>query len=162
KSTVEILLSPRASGSAGESRAHLSRLRRSLIQLIGFVEDLLTIDRLESGKLELEVSLFRIDSLIDECFESLAPRAGGRGIKLVKEGDNFEVAADQTRIGQVLMNLLTNAIKHAPDGTTVKVLSERELDNIKVSVIDEGKGIAKVDQERIFQKFVQSKDANQK
>jgi signal transduction histidine kinase len=162
KSTVEMLLNPSASASAEQSRAHLGRVRRSLTQLIAFVEDLLTVDRLESGKLELELSLFKIYPLVDECFDSLGVKAQGRGIKLVKEGEDFEVVADHLRIVQVVMNLLGNAIKHSPDGGTVTVLTEILRDTVRLSVIDQGKGIAKAEQERIFQKFVQSKDAKQK
>jgi two-component system CheB/CheR fusion protein len=80
----------------------------------------------------------------------------------VREGPDFEVIADQPRIGQVVMNLLTNAIKHSPTGSTVKVLTECDKDTVKLSVIDQGKGISKADSERIFEKFVQSKDANRK
>jgi signal transduction histidine kinase len=157
-----VLLNPSASSSAEGSRAHLGRVRRSLIQLISFVEDLLTIDRLESGKLELDLSLFKIDSLIDDCFDSLSVKANSRGIKLVREGENFEVIADRSRLGQVVMNLLTNAIKHSPDGSAVKVLTKQDRDIVWVSVIDQGEGISKTDQDKIFQKFVQSKDASQK
>jgi len=162
KSTVETLLRPSVSSSPEESQALLARLRRSLVQLIAFVEDLLTIDRLESGKLELEVSLFKINSLVDDCFESQAPRASGRDIKLVREGEDLEVIADQARLTQVVMNLLTNAIKYSPDGGTVKVLTRYEKDTVKVSVIDEGKGVPNADQKTIFDKFVQSKNSNQK
>jgi signal transduction histidine kinase len=162
KSTVDILLNPAVYGSGEQSLNHLARLRRSLIQLIGFVEDLLTIDRLESGKLELEVELFKIYDVVDQCFDSLAVKAQSREIKLVKEGKNFEVIADQSRLSQVVMNLLGNAIKHSPDGGTVTVLTESDPDTVKLSVKDQGRGIARGEQDRIFQKFVQSKDAKQK
>jgi len=159
KSTVELLLSPAVRDSAESSQGHLERLRRSLMQLIAFVEDLLTIDKLESGKLELELSVFKIQPLVDDCFESLAIKVQSRDIKLVKEGENFEMAADQARLTQVVTNLLTNAIKYSPDGGTVKVVTERHDGNVMLSVIDQGKGIARVDREKIFQKFVQAKDA---
>jgi signal transduction histidine kinase len=162
KSTVDILLNPAVYGSGEQSLKHLGRLRRSLVQLIGFVEDLLTIDRLESGKLELELELFKIHAVVDECFDSLAVKAQGREIKLVREGKDFEIIADQPRLCQVVMNLLTNAIKHSPDGGTVKVLTECDEATVKLSVIDQGRGIAEVEQQRIFQKFVQSKDSKQK
>jgi len=161
KSTVELLLTPAVSDSAEKSHSHLERLRRSLIQLIAFVEDLLTIDKLESGKLELELSVFHMNELIDDCFESLAIKVQQRGIKLVKEGQDFEVAADQARLTQVVMNLLTNAVKHSPDGGTVKVVTERHDQSLMLSVIDQGKGISKADSAKIFQKFVQGKDGKQ-
>jgi signal transduction histidine kinase len=161
RSTVDLLLNPGVYDSGEQSLAHLAKLRRSLIQLTAFVEDLLTIDRLESRKLELELSLFKIHSLIDETFDSLAVKAQSRDIKLVKEGADSEVVADQSRIAQVVMNLLTNAIKHSPDGGTVRVLTRHDVDTVKLSVIDQGKGIAESERERIFQKFVQNKDFRQ-
>jgi len=162
KSTVDLLLTPAVSASEEKSHSHLERLRRSLIQLIAFVEDLLTIDKLESGKLELELSVFKIQSLVDDCFASVAIKVQARGIILVKEGQDCEVAADQARLTQVVMNLLTNAIKHSPDGGTISVVTERHDNSLMLSVIDQGKGISKADSEKIFQKFVQSKDGKQK
>jgi signal transduction histidine kinase len=162
RSTVDVLLDQSEIRSSEQSSTQLARLRRSLIQLIAFVEDLLTIDRLESGKLELELSLFKIDSLIDEAFDSLAIKAQGRHIKLVKEGENFEVVADQTRLAQVIMNLLTNAVKHSPDGGTVKVLTRKLERAVKLSVIDQGNGIPDAEQPRLFQKFVQGNDFKKK
>jgi signal transduction histidine kinase len=156
---VDLLLNPTSSATADQSQAHLGRVRRSLTQLIAFVEDLLTIDRLESGKLELELSLFKISVVIDQCFDSLGIKAQARGIGLVKEGQDFEVVADQLRLVQVLMNLLGNAIKHSPDGGTVTVFTEAGEDAVRVAVLDQGKGIARAERERIFFKFVQSKDA---
>jgi signal transduction histidine kinase len=161
-STVDMLVTPAVRGSEEQSQEHVARLRSGLVQLIGFVEDLLTIDRLESGKLELELSQFKIHSLIDEAFDRLAVKAQSRYIKLVKEGEDFEVVADQARIAQVVMNLLTNAIKHSPDHGTVRLLTARREHFVKVSVIDQGKGIPEAEQKRIFEKFAQSKDAKQK
>lgn len=162
KATVELLLGSSANGSADQSREHLGRLRRNLAQLIAFVEDLLTIEKLESGKLELDLSAFKIGSLIDDCLETLAVKAKARGIKLVREGADIEVVGDQARLTQVVMNLLVNAIKHSPDGGTVRVLAVQNDDTFKLSVFDQGKGIEAADQEKLFQKFVQAKDAKQK
>jgi signal transduction histidine kinase len=161
-SAVDVLLNPAVSGSGEQSQNHLAGLRRNLVQLIAFVEDLLTIDKLESGKLELELSLFKIHSLVDEAFESLAAKSQSRGIKLVREGADFEVVADRSRLAQVLMNLLTNAIKHSRDGGIVRVLTKQNEKIVKLSVFDQGEGIPAAEQERIFQKFVQNKDSKQK
>jgi signal transduction histidine kinase len=162
RSTVDILLSPSVQGSGEQSLKHLTSLKRSMVQLLGFVEDLLTIDRLESGKLELELSVFKIFALIDQCFDSLAIKADTKGLKLVREGEDCELVADQPRLTQVLMNLLTNAIKHSPDGGTVTVKTELNTSIFKLSVLDQGSGIPPKDQARIFEKFVQGRDANRK
>lgn len=162
KSTVDILLNRSADMPAEDSQALLSRLRRSLARLISLVEDLLTIERLESGKLDLDLSNFKVQNLIDECFESLAATANAHNITLVKEGADLDLIADEQRIQQVIMNLLSNAIKYSPDNSTVKLTVESEKNNIKVSISDQGAGISKEDRKMLFQKFVQSEGADQK
>jgi len=157
KSTVELLLNSTIA-QAAEQQSHLERLRRNLIRLIAFVEDLLTIDRLESEKLELDLSLFKIQKVVEDCVESLAAKAESRKVQIFTSGENFEVVADQARISQVIMNLLTNAINHSPDGGVVAVQTSVLDDFVKITIIDHGRGIARSEQKRIFEKFSRGQD----
>ena len=125
--------------------------------LLGLINDILDLSKVESGKMELKLRDIElpgvIESLRSEIMPMLVTRKQSLDIK-VEKGLPL-VRADRAKVRQVLLNLLSNATKFTPDGGKLKVEAVRENNWCRVSVIDNGIGIKKKDQERIFEPFCQ-------
>jgi signal transduction histidine kinase len=131
-----------------------------LQRLIKLTNDLLDTERLASGKLDLKIVSASLEELIDSSLESVRSFADQHKIKLKAETIPVEVEMDPNRILQVLCNFLTNAIKYAPEGSTVTVRCVKDGDSMLTSVIDEGRGVPKEKQQVIFEKFQQVDEAD--
>jgi len=117
---------------------------------------LLTVDKLEAGKLEITLAKVDLKEAVEESVESLEELAKKRKIRLVNECEPDEIIpVDKMRIGQVLTNLLSNAIKFSPENESIIIKSQRERESITICVIDKGPGIQLEDQERVFEKYAQ-------
>ena len=122
--------------------------------LLGLVDEVLDLARIEAGRLVMEPRVFSLDKLIDEVVGSVRQDAAKREIHLGKVCDcEFFVHADHRRTRQVLLNLLTNAIKYNRERGTVSVACRAEGDFVRVEVTDTGHGIASEHQAELFQPF---------
>lgn len=134
----------------------LHKAAASADRLSDLVADLLAISQLESGELQMEFEKFDINNLVKEVYEQLEIKAKNKNIKLeIKDGCNkpFIVYADKYRIRQVLVNLITNAIKYGNNGGNV-IASYYDMDeNILTEIADDGNGIAQEHLPRIFERF---------
>ena len=124
------------------------------------VENVLDFSRIEQGRKEYVPEPIHLPRLVRETVRILAPVAGERDVVLrvevTPEGEGFEVAADAAALQQALLNLVDNALKHAPAGSAVEVWLERGTDPkhpVRLSVRDSGPGIPAEDHERIFERF---------
>lgn len=122
--------------------------------------DFLDLARLESGRTRLHSEVFDIRELIEECAQIVAYRAAERNILIETHGESCRTEADRDKIKQVLLNLLTNAIKYNVEHGTITCTVERRTADagcppkcLLISVHDTGHGISEEDQERIFEKF---------
>lgn len=131
-------------------------------RLIRLTTDYLDLARLESGRARLNKTAFELNELIEECFDIVAPQAGERSIVLQQMGDGLRVEGDRGKIKQVLLNLLTNAIKYNRDGGTVNVEldlhARRDGQLALIAVQDTGYGIAADNQKQLFEKFFRVAD----
>ncbi|TMD70364.1 MAG: HAMP domain-containing histidine kinase, partial [Chloroflexi bacterium] len=128
-----------------------------LNKLTKLINDLLDISKMQQGKLDYQEEPFDLVALIQEVVENL--QAGTSTHQLLIEGrTEVQVYGDRDRIGQVLINLLTNAIKYSPRADTVSVRVSKDQENAMVSVQDCGIGIAAADHEHIFERFYQVTD----
>jgi len=128
--------------------------------LLGLVNDLLDLSRIEANKLELRDEEFDIDVLIGECLVLVAPQAGEKQLSLVRlvETGLPLVSADRRAIKQILINLLSNAIKFSEPGKAVEIFARAEQDGAMIfGVKDEGIGVAEDEQARMFERFGQSR-----
>jgi two-component system phosphate regulon sensor histidine kinase PhoR len=119
------------------------------------VSDLDTITKYESGFLSLEFEDFDVKELADEVIDSLEIQAKERKITLYEYSGsgNFLVYADKFRIRQVLTNLVLNSIRYGKDSGYTKIRLSDTGEKIIVEVADNGIGISKDDQVRIFERF---------
>ncbi|MBI4055113.1 MAG: HAMP domain-containing protein [Elusimicrobia bacterium] len=141
---------------------YLRRMRANVSRLTHFVNDLLDVSKIERGKMECVLRPVAVAPLAAEVVDFFQARAAEAGVGLRGEFDPGlpEVLADADRLRQVLVNLISNALKFTPQGGRVvvrsrlKVLKETQ-GGVEVSVSDTGSGIEKKDLERIFEKFEQ-------
>jgi two-component system phosphate regulon sensor histidine kinase PhoR len=135
----------------------LKKAAKSIESLSLLVEDLLTLSQIESGDIKMRCSFFDIATLTQDIFEELEPKAEKRQVRLLLENtsdaEGYQVYADRHRIKQVLVNLIVNAIKYGNEGGTVRVGFKRTKKHIKISVKDDGQGIAPEHLKRIFERF---------
>lgn len=142
---------------------YLARIDAQLDKLTNLISDLLDISRIQSGKLPLRTEPFDLDALIDEIVENV--QAGTSTHRLFIEGKTgAQVFGDKERLGQVYINLLTNAIKYSPraDKVLVRLWKEQERQQVIVSVEDHGIGIDQTHHEKIFERFYQVTDPEEK
>ncbi len=129
-----------------------TRMDQQVNRLTGLIDDLLDINRMEGNRLRLRESDFAFDELVEEVMADIQLTTEQH--MLVKEGQTHAtIRGDRERIGQVLTNLLTNAIKYAPASERIVVRLARDEQSVTASVQDFGPGIPAEQQERVFEPF---------
>ena len=137
----------------------LGRLRRSGRHLLGLVNNILDMAKMEAGKLKLHMQRTAVEALCTHSLQMMQDLAQGKKIKLqyVNRTDAAILWGDEQRLHQILVNLLTNAIKFTPEGGEVgiEVTTNPQDEVIHFTVWDTGIGIAKEDTVKVFRPFVQ-------
>lgn len=146
-----------ASGALGElgaeAREMIGVAERNSVRLINLINDILDIERLESGRMEMSPTRTTMKSIIDRSLENVETLADQEGITLEVRSADGMLLADEDRIVQVLINYLSNAIKFSPRGAAVTVTSEQRDGWIECTVEDRGTGISAEAQRKLFQRF---------
>jgi PAS domain S-box-containing protein len=142
---------------------YLARMDAQLDKLTTLISDLLDISRMQSGKLELQAGPFDLDALVDETVENVQMATSTHRL-LVEGRTGAQVYGDKERLAQVYVNLLTNAIKYSPraDKVLVHLFQDCDAQQTIVSVQDFGIGIDKMHHEKIFERFYQVTDPEEK
>ncbi len=119
------------------------------------VQDLLTLSKIDYGKMEMNISRFSFGRACRNVYEAVALNAESHGhaLNFTCEDDPLEVDGDRERIEQVVMNIVSNAIKYTPDGGKIDITVGRRERNIFVRVSDNGIGIPEKDLPRLFERF---------
>ncbi|MBK9144645.1 MAG: PAS domain S-box protein [Candidatus Melainabacteria bacterium] len=136
-------------------RETLGRVEENLNRLTGLIEDLLDIEKLESGSMTLEMSQVELEDVLDLAMESVRAAAAKKDIEVVMPPTELVIKADRDKLVQVLTNLLANAIKFSDACKKVEVKIENSDVSVKVIVIDEGRGIPLAARKKIFERFQQ-------
>jgi PAS domain S-box-containing protein len=141
----------------GDERAErlLTLAIRNSDRMLGLVNDLLDLERLESSASVLKFSDFAVSDLIAQAIDLLTPLAAERQVRLIPESTTCTVRADQERVSQVLLNLIANAIKFSPDGGPVRIGAQRCGEKVEIYVRDEGRGIPEDRLPTLFRRFAQ-------
>lgn len=134
----------------------LTKAAKSLDGLSEMVEDLLTLSKVESGVMKMHFQEMDVCKIIKEVFEQLEGLAHSKKITLKEDKKNPETIwayADGNRIYQVMVNLVENAIKYGKSGGYVKVSVEATVEEVQITIEDNGKGIPPEHVDRIFERF---------
>ncbi|NPV68968.1 MAG: GAF domain-containing sensor histidine kinase [Anaerolineae bacterium] len=161
KASTMLLMRP----SLPEDRRYeiIATMERETDRLIRMTTEFLDLARLESGRTRLEMAPFDLRELIDETVTVVRQQALERAITINVDAEKVEVEGDRGKLKQVLLNLLTNAIKYNREHGLIDVClrppQEKAQDTVTVSVRDTGRGIAKEDQAHIFERFYRVADS---
>ena len=156
-----------ASGAAGPLPDHVIEVvalaERNAIRLMALIEDILDLERLETGKIELQMTRVPIASILRRAMESLAA-FGAHGVTVDAPNVSSSIDVDADRIVQVLVNLLSNAVKFSPPGGVVTIAVTVDGQWTEFRVIDHGRGVPAVHRRAIFERFrqVDPSDAREK
>lgn len=156
---VEIVENERDRLSSRQVEA-LATLRNSSHELLEFVSSILNLGRIESKAIQLHLHSKDVNSLIKEVVQKLEYQAKSKNIQIRTELEPlFSIKMDVDLMRQVLQNLIENAIKYSPPGTSVLVSTEEGEGWISVQVADQGPGIPEDELPHIFMKFYRSRNA---
>lgn len=154
-SAVE-LLRARGASKAAVKRA-LGVLERQTLHLVRLVDDLLDLSRITTGKIELRREVVTVAAIVKQALQLALPGLvhGDHAVESRLPEEEIPFLADGTRLSQVLANVLDNAAKYSPSGTTVWLDVERQGTDLVLRVRDEGVGIQADMLEAVFELFVQ-------
>ncbi|HWE41281.1 MAG TPA: ATP-binding protein [Gemmatimonadaceae bacterium] len=137
-------------------RASHQRVQAAADHLLSLVNDVLDLSKIEVGRMDLEIEVVDLGSVLDGVATVVEPAAEAKGLRVdvVVARDLPKIATDPRHLRQILLNLVANAIKFTERGS-VTVVAKRDGDQVAISVEDTGIGIASTDLERIFEEFEQ-------
>src|SRR2546429_435470 len=134
----------------------LSQILTSGKHLLGLINDILDLSKVEAGQMELRLSMVSVAEAVDQVTKTVEPLVGKKNIALRVNVDGAgDVLADGGKLKQMLLNLVSNAIKFTPEEGTVTIAAVRVKDTVEISVADTGIGIADADMKEIFHEFHQ-------
>jgi signal transduction histidine kinase/CheY-like chemotaxis protein len=144
-------------------KSYLENLESSGNHLMGLLNDVLDLSKIESGKLQLEAVQFRVDELVKDVVQLMADRATSKSLSLDVQLENelpSIIVSDQQRLAQILLNFISNAIKFTDHGGVKVIVSvvEKRSDStvLLFEVVDTGVGMDRATQGRVFEDFTQA------
>jgi GAF domain-containing protein len=152
------ILAEKMFGDINEKQTeYLQDILESGRHLLSLINDILDLSKIEAGRMELELSEFDLPQAIENALILVRERASRRGIRLGSTIDERlgMIGGDERKVKQVLLNLLSNALKFTPEGGRIDVSARLDGDMAEVSVADTGIGIAPEDQIAVFEEFRQ-------
>ena len=155
-SALRAAIEAMADGVAPDPQRYLRAMSRDVEALGSLVDDLFLVSRIESGRLELHRETVDVSEIADEAIEALAPTAAERRVELLlRSPGGVPVDGNATAIGRIIRNLLDNAIRHAPAGSTVEVVVDAAAAPT-ISVPDEGPGFPAEFTAHAFDRFARA------
>jgi signal transduction histidine kinase len=151
------LLDAEISGPINDvQKSHLSRVRASAVHLLGLIDQVLSLARIEAGREEVFVEEVDVGAVVADVAAMMQPLAERRGLTLTidVEPPLLHATSDAGKLRQILLNLIGNAIKFTDEGT-VSLHVTASGEQLQVAIADTGRGIARDDMERIFDPFEQ-------
>jgi signal transduction histidine kinase len=139
-----------------EQKKQLTMVKFSANYLLDLINDILDISKIEANKMDLAIGKFEISEVINDVVNSVLPLSNEKGLKIIyKIPKGIIMSSDKRRIKQILMNLVSNAIKFTDQGNVKLKVELVNNNNLEFIVSDSGIGIKKEDMEKLFQPFQQ-------
>ncbi len=154
---TEILMAEIPGDLNDRQKEQLEYIYRGSEHLLDLVEDLVNVTNLDAGKIEIELAEMNLNELMQFCLDSFKEKIAETGISVeVDHGDAPEtIVADETRIRQILLNLLSNSFKFSPEGEVVRITMRCNGPVLEIKVSDAGPGIEPEHRNQVFEKFFQ-------
>lgn len=146
-----------------DQQENVSDILKAGNHLLSLINDILDLAKIESGKLSISVEPINISSIMHDVIGITTPMATKQNVTLInntQNNDSLFVKADRTRLKQILLNLITNAIKYNKEHGTVKIDFKQNGDQIKISITDTGIGINDTEIAYIFEPFLRLNENN--
>jgi signal transduction histidine kinase len=139
-------------------KLYVQKALESLKKLENLIKDLLDVSKIQSGQLELNITEFDIDTLLNETISAIQMVTPSH--QIIRKGDtgHLLIHADRQRIEQVLVNLLSNAVKYSPGEKEVFVYNKINKTELTISIRDFGNGVPQEEQSNIFERFYRTKE----
>lgn len=154
-SSFELVESGAVGAVPAEARPQLSRAIKNTEHLIDLVNDLLDFEKLEAGRMDFELLDNRLMDIFEEAKGMVESLAAAKDISIRVEKCDYWCFVDSRKILQVMINLLSNALKHAPESSTIEIKTRMLGDKVEVSVHDSGTGVPAELSRSIFSPFEQ-------
>jgi signal transduction histidine kinase/CheY-like chemotaxis protein len=143
-----------------KQRNFIEKIDNSAKRLLGIINNILDISKIEAGKLELEKIDFQLDKIIEETIELLRFQAAEKKVTITTQynlnNSNYSFHGDSLRLSQIITNLLSNAIKFTTNGSIYITVNQVTNNRVKFEIEDTGIGLKKEEQERLFKPFSQA------
>jgi signal transduction histidine kinase/CheY-like chemotaxis protein len=134
----------------------LEQINSSGKHLLGLINDILDLSKVEAGQMELRLQVSALAEIVDDVVRTIEPLAAKKEISIQVETEGAgEIEADPGKLKQMILNLISNAIKFTPERGTVTIKASRQKGQMELSVSDTGIGIADQDMTRLFEPFQQ-------
>jgi signal transduction histidine kinase len=137
---------------------HLSRIKRSQEHLLGIINDILNFSRVEAGQLSYDLAPMAVHDVVHVVMLMISPQAESKGIRLSDERceERLTAWADRAKVDQILLNLVSNAVKFTPRGGEITIsCTAYGPEQVAIRVRDNGRGIPSQQLDSIFEPFVQ-------
>jgi signal transduction histidine kinase len=153
----EVLIQRMFGDLTDKQEEYLKDIFSSGQHLLSLINDILDLSKIEAGRMELAISEFDLPGAIENVLILMRERAGRRGVTLGRTVDERlgTIHADERKVKQVLLNLLSNALKFTPEGGRIDVRAGFRDGVVEIAVTDTGIGIAPEDHEAVFEEFRQ-------
>jgi signal transduction histidine kinase len=151
KAMAELLLAYEL--GAEERRDMIGDIYKQAERLEMLIREILDASQLDSGRIQVTLRDVFLSDAIGEAIDDLETQVSGRKLNIKLDPDLPRVKADPAKLRQILVNLLSNALKYSPDSSAVVVQATPNREWVRVSVRDHGIGIRKEDRDRLFKKF---------
>lgn len=159
RSSLDILKRYHKMGVSDKQEKHFERIEHSVKNLITILNDFLSLEKMESGEVGIHIEKIELGEYIRDIIKEVRPWAKGKQ-KVVHEHEGVtEVLIDPDLTRNVLLNLLSNALKYSPEYATVKLMTQNHKRKLVLKVIDTGIGIPTEDQHKMFSRFFRASNA---
>jgi PAS domain S-box-containing protein len=142
---------------------HIGRIKSSVRNLTDILNDFLSLNKLEEGKVMLNIESFNLNDLIENLMQELQgiTKTGQKIILSFTKGDSYLVNLDKKLIRNIIINLVSNAIKFSHENTNITISFNLSKSEVMLSVADQGIGIPETDQKHLFERFFRSSNAGE-
>lgn len=160
-SSISLLEQYRTTETQDKRDKHIRRINASVGEMVSILEEFLSLEKIEEGKVEVKRTNFNLKELLENvCSKFNNSLKAGQTINCYHEGAE-ETALDKNFTDHILTNLISNAVKYSPEGTKVLVNTFVDNDKVKLRIKDQGIGISTEDQQHLFERFFRASNTGE-